>query len=154
MPDFTNALLDEMGKISHAYALQSCGRPSQKSGSRYSCKGRTNLTLMPINSKCDVKSSCGCIGQVLQYFGPYSISNLMIPATNSTQNTWLDWHVTQLHVTCFLGHAIAEVSFSGETVWKRNPRLFRGALGLASEMEASFCRMARGWLSKEPRLTW
>lgn len=61
---------------------------------------------------------------------------------------------SSLQVTCFFGLADAGGPFSGDKVWKRNPRELRGARGLPSEMLASFCNTARGWLSKDPLFTW
>lgn len=55
--------------------------------------------------------------------------------------------------TVFLGASAAEASFSGDRLWKTNPRVLRGARGFPSEMQASFCNTERGWLSNEPLFT-
>lgn len=55
--------------------------------------------------------------------------------------------------TVFLGASAAEASFSGDRLWKTNPRVLRGASGFPSEIQASFCRTERGWLSNEPLFT-
>lgn len=62
--------------------------------------------------------------------------------------------VTFLLLTCFEGAFEVVLSFSGESVWNRNPRLFLGARGFPSEIDASFWRTDWGRLSSEPLLTW
>ncbi len=61
MLDLTNTLLNEWANLPHTNTSKSSGKPSQKSGSFYCCKGGTNSTYIFLNRNTYLYLECHVI---------------------------------------------------------------------------------------------